>query len=381
MTQLIDPRKLVDSDKLSAEHLATELNAGSTRVFNLDRLHRGVLKADVDPEEYLFRHAELHRVIFIKQALRDSTYQTERRDRIGTKLYFAFNEANAFEGGKSIFIGDPGFDSALAFQTGFERGDEPSNYIHDRDIISILDSLPSLDPFLMKDRLLAEGIDPDDRYFRITAEEFLVVREHVMKKFRPIIEFAFAGLDKTAADAHLRSLVQKLWDAKDMEALKPIVKAMELDAHTAPAAFQSWKGVIYYDYRMDRLAQGIKVLASWLGQDAVPLDIVPTSSRKILDEVRDAIRAVLRRRWGGVRQRLDDYNSAYRKLFVEQQSPGPFIAFLSDAPDVFAELGDGLSRLDHSVEVWRSVLDRYGNSRLKFEPLHNMLSLLYRILE
>ena len=176
MPQLIDPRKLVDSDKLSAEHLATELNAGSTRVFNLDRLHRGVLKADVDPEEHLFRHSELHLVIFSKQALRDSAYQTERRDLIGTKLYFAFNEANAFEGGKSIFIGDPGFDSALAFQTGFERGDEPSNYIHDRDIISILDSLPSLDPFLMKDRLLAEGIDPDERYFLITAEEFLVVR-------------------------------------------------------------------------------------------------------------------------------------------------------------------------------------------------------------
>lgn len=381
MAQLIDPRKLVDSDKLSAAHLATELNAGSTRVFNLDRLHRGVLKADVDPEEYLFRHAELHRVIFIKQALWDSGYQTDRRDRIGTKLYFAFNEENAFEGGKSIFVGDPGFDSAIAFQTGFERGQEPGDYIHDRHIISILDSLPSLDPFLMKDRLLAEGMDPDERYFRITAEEFLVVREHVMKKFRPIIEFAFAGLDKTSADAHLRSLVQKLWDAKDMEALKPIVKAMELDAHTAPAAFQSWKGVIYYDYRMDRLAQGIKSFAGWLGQDAVPLDVVPSASRKILDEIRDAIRALLRRRWGGVRERLEDYNSAYTKLFVDQQSPGPFIAFLSDAPDVFAELGDGLSRLDHSVEVWRSVLDRYGNSRLKFEPLHNLLSLLYRILD
>jgi hypothetical protein len=201
-----------------------------------------------------------------------------------------------------------------------------------------------------------------------------------MKKFRPIIEFAFAGLDKTSADAHLRSLVQKLWDAKDMDALKPIVKAMELDAQTAPAAFQSWKGVIYYDYRMDKLEHGVKAFAEWLGQDAAPLDVVPISSRKVVDEIRDAIRAVLRSRWTGVRSRLGDYNSAYRKLFIEQQSPGPFIAFLNDAPDVFAELGDGLSRLDHTVEVWRSVLDRYGNSRLKFEPLHQMLSLLYRIL-
>lgn len=302
---LINASKLVDSDKLAAAHLATELNSGSTRVFNLDRLHRLVLKADVDPEEHLFKFPELHRMIFMKQALTDSSFMTDRQDRIGTKLYFPFNELNAFEGGKSIFVGDPNFDRAIAFQTGFERGENAADYIRDRDIIAILDSLPSLDPFLMKDRLLSEGIDPDPHYFEIEPEEFVTVRDHVMKRFRPIVDFAFSEGDSAAADTHLRSLVQKLWDASDMEALKPIIKAMDLDEQTAPAALQAWKGVIYYDHRLEKIESGVKAFAAWLAKDAEPIDMVSSKARKLIEEIRDAIRTLLRERWTGVRERLN----------------------------------------------------------------------------
>jgi len=381
MSQLIDPRKLVDSDKLSAEYLATELNAGSTRVYHLDRMHRAVVKADVDPEDYLFRHPELHRIIFIKQVLRDDTYQAQRRDRVGTKLYFAFNEANALEGGKSIFAGDPNFDRALSFQVGFERGDDPSAYVHDRNIIGLLDGLPSLDPFLMRERLQAEGLTPDARYFEITDEEFADVRDHVMQKFRPIVDFAFGGVDQNQAQVHLRSLVQKLWEAKDMDALKPITEAMELDRDSAPGALRAWKGVIYYDYRLERIEEQIKAFAGWLAREAVPIDLVGGRHQKLIEEIRDAIRSLLRQRWRGVRERIDAYNDAYRKLFVEKRSPGPFISFLNNAPDAFVELGDGISRIDHTAEVWRSVCDRHGTTRLKFEPLHQLLSLSYRLLE
>src|SRR3546814_18183511 len=71
----LDHGKLVDSDKLAAQHLATELNAGSSRVYHVDRLHRMVQDTGAGPEEFLFRHPELHRIIFIKQSLRDDRYQ------------------------------------------------------------------------------------------------------------------------------------------------------------------------------------------------------------------------------------------------------------------------------------------------------------------
>ncbi|MCR9267529.1 MAG: hypothetical protein NXI03_08150, partial [Alphaproteobacteria bacterium] len=247
---MMAPSKLVDSDRLAAAYLASELNSGSTRVFNVDRLHRSIMEEGAPRDEHLFRYPELHRIIFIKQALFDTSYQAERTNRVGTKLYFAFNEDNAFEGGKSIFAGDPQFDEAMAFQLGFDRRRNMENYIRDRDIIQILDSLPSLDPFLMRDRLTAEGITPHLGYFEIEEEEWRHIREHVMRRFRPIVEFAFGGSDATKAQARLRSLVQKIWDAKDMDGLRPVIDAMELSVDEAPQALHAWKGVIYYDYRM-----------------------------------------------------------------------------------------------------------------------------------
>ena len=89
---------------------------------------------------------------------------------------------------------------------------------------------------------------------------------------------------------------------------------------------------------------------------------------------------LLRERWRKSKVRLEEYNTAYRALFVDKKSPGPFIAFLGNASDVFSELGDSLSRLDHANEVWRSVTDRHGTKHLKYEPLHQLLSLTYQIL-
>ncbi len=378
---MFDSTKLVESDKLAAAYLANELNAGSTRVYNVDRLHREIMADGAPRDEMLFRHKELHRIIFIKEALYDPEYQKDRPLRVGTKLYFAFNEANAFEGGKSIFAGDPQFDDAMAFQLGFERGRKREDYIRDRDIIQILDQLPSLDPFLVKDRLAAEGISPNPAYFEIADEEWQQIRQHVMRRFRPIIDVAFGGLDSVQAQARLRSLVQKLWEAMDMEALGPVIRAMELSPEEAPAALHAWKGIIYYDFRLSRIEERVKDFANWLAKKAEPVDMVQPVQRKIIEEVRTAVRGKVRDRWQAVRGRLDEYNDAYRALFIEKRSPGPFIAFLGNASDIFNELGDCLSRLDHASEVRRQITDRQFGGRLKYEPLHGVLSLTYRILE
>lgn len=378
---MFDTSKLVDSDKLAAAYLASELNSGSTRVFNVDRLHRAVMADGAPRDEQLFRRAELHRIIFIKQALVDSSYMPERASRIGTKLYFAFNEQNVFEGGKSIFAGDPQFDDAMAFQLGFDRSRKVEDYVRDRDVIQILDSLPSLDPFLMRDRLAAEGITPHLGYFEIEEDEWRTIRDHVMRKFKPMVELAFGESDAVRTAARLRSLVQKIWEAKDMDSLRPILDAMELTDEEAPKALQAWKGVIYYDHRLTKLEDRVKVLATWLNKSATPTDVVPRELRKLLEEIRFAVRQLVRDRWQRARERLKEYNEAYGALFIERRSPGPFMAFLGNASDIFNELGDELSRLDHAAEVRRYVADRHFGGRLKYEPLHDLLSLLYRIME
>ena len=233
----------------------------------------------------------------------------------------------------------------------------------------------------MRDRLEAEGLAPHLGYFEIEEQEWQQIREHVMRRFRPIVEFAFGGADATKTQARLRSLVQKIWEAKDMEGLKPILDAMELSAEDAPKALHSWKGVIYYDYRLTKLEGRVRDLAAWLTHSATPTDMVPSGNAKIVAEIRDGVRHKVRDRWQRARARLLEYNDAYTALFIDKRSPGPFINFLGNASDIFSELGEELSRLDHASEVRRVITDRHFGGRLKYEPLHDLLSLTYRILD
>src|SRR3546814_1995596 len=167
----------------------------------------------------------------------------------------------------------------------------------------------------MKDWLMVEGVTPNAGYFEIGQDEWSRTRENVMTRFRPIVECAFGGLDAVRAQSRLRQLVERLWDAKDIDALAPVIKAMELDPREAPAALHSWKGVIYYDHRMASLEASVREFAEWLGRDAEQLDLVPTANRRIVLEVRDATRALLRERWLKARARL-----AGRKSVVSGKS-------------------------------------------------------------
>jgi hypothetical protein len=60
-------------DTLAAEQLRRKLSAGSSRVFDCERLHKGVVKAGGTPDQFMFHKIDLNRVIYIKEPVTDET--------------------------------------------------------------------------------------------------------------------------------------------------------------------------------------------------------------------------------------------------------------------------------------------------------------------
>lgn len=58
-------------------------------------------------------------------------------------------------------------------------------------IISILNRVPSLDPFLMKDVFVREGITVDEAYFEVSDETWAEIESFMLQKFEPLILAAF----------------------------------------------------------------------------------------------------------------------------------------------------------------------------------------------
>lgn len=368
-------------ENLAAEQLRRKLSAGSSRVFDCERLHRAVLKAGGTPEQFMFHKPDLNRVIYIKEPFNDETMADEAGRPVGTKLYFSYNERDAYEGGRSIFVNDATLRTALQFHAGVAEDDLSDEISRDLGLLRALEELPSLDPFLLKDRLRADGLTVHDGYLEISEEEFSEIREFVMNRFRPMVEMAFEGADQADKLTHLRTLVEKIWDAKDMDGLAPILKAMQLQADDAPGIFYAWKGVIYYDFLRAKQRDRWKEYAAFLGKDTVPTDVIPKEQREDLNSLVAMARSLFKQRWMRIEKILSDYNKAYDLLFKERESPAPFIDFLRESPGQFFSLGDSISSIDHAIEVWNGFKQSRVLKRLKYDRLYPLMGLTVRILE
>lgn len=368
-------------DTLAADQLRRKLSAGSSRFFDCERLNKAVVRAGGTPDQFMFHKAGLNRVIFIKEPFTDEAMADDANCPVGTKLYFSYNEQDAYEGGRSIFANDRTLRTALQFHAGIREDDTSDAITRDLALLRALEDLPSLDPFLLKDRLQADGLTVHDGYLEISEAEFAEIRDFVMDRFCPMVEMAFEGADQADKLTRLRTLVEKIWEAKDMDSLAPVLKAMQLQADEAPRIFYAWKGVIYYDYLRSKQRERWKEYATFLGKDAIPTDVVPKEQREDLNGLVAMARSLFKQRWMRIEKTLSDYNTAYDMLFKDRKSPAPFIDFLRGSQSHFFSLGDCISSIDHAIEVWNGFKQSRILKRMKYERLYPLMGLTVRILE
>ena len=104
-----------------------------------------------------FKNAQLNRCIILKHRLRRNeldlfpTYRTT-----ATKIIVPIDESDLKLGGRFLFVDQIGYDNVLAGAFG-----EGSAAIRvDRRVLELLDQLPSLDPFLLREQLRRIGVNP-----------------------------------------------------------------------------------------------------------------------------------------------------------------------------------------------------------------------------
>jgi hypothetical protein len=367
-------------------YLFPTLEAGSSRVFNVCQRTRELITAarlggeEAEPALF-FRTKTLNRAVLVKEARPNpETSRYRARTSVGTKIYFPYNPEDLYEGGKSVFIDDPKIEEILRDHAGLDLRDGNDDAKKDWAVIKMLDQIPSLDPFLVKDKLAIEGVEANEAYLEISAAEWDNIRAHVSEKLRPIITFAFP--DGGAAEgARAETLVNKLWSTKDIDALMPIVNAFELPVDEASGIFAAWKGIMYYDYEYARSEALWTDCLDWLRQDAKPVEFVDRGRREMLGTLLGIVTAQFLEAWAELRAVFDGYDTAYNKLFVTREEAGPFVQFMRNAVQSYWILGARMSAINHCAAVWDILTGDSFKRRLKFEPLYALLELQHDILE
>ncbi|HEY1612694.1 MAG TPA: hypothetical protein VGF97_03240 [Rhizomicrobium sp.] len=320
--------------------------ASTARVLNLATLAQLHAHEDAYRAEPLFESAILNTAILVKHRVRaDEAYLFPTSRAVATKVIIPFDRNDLRLGGRSVFVDQVSFKDAMR---------EAGNYFDksaDRDfeVLRLIDELPSLDPFLLREHLRNHGISVSEFYFEISDADKSAMHEFASQDVRELIGLATGG----AGAAHYSStarLVSALLSAGVNEKLEPLRQTLMLEGREFREGVFSWRGFLYYKWCGRKLWPQVgKVLREIRhiqvrGPDKELLAYIESAKRQII--------IAAHRTTKEVDAVLKIYNDAYDRL-VKHGEPQHFREFLLLAPSMFLDLGEKMGAISHIVSFWR----------------------------
>jgi hypothetical protein len=323
-------------------------NASTARVLNLHAI--GMAHAE-NPEfgtNPLFSSPALNSAIILKHRLRADEVDLMQDSRcIGTKVIFPFEKEDLRSGGRSLLVGQKGYEELLR-----EAGHygERYDFEHDLRVLGLLDQVPSLDPFLLREHLRANDFCPDPHYFEISGFDQKRMFDYAMTEIRRLTDLAVGPGGGSRSDATKR-MVGALLSSQVDEKLEPLRATLQLPPEEFREGVFTWRGFIYYKWTLvDFWPDLIKALKQL--KTIAPL-------RSMDAEQRDAIACAKQAILGGAKKASDDirgiikvYESAYDSLITEHD-PRQFREFLLAGPALFPEIGEKMGALSLVTSFWK----------------------------
>ena len=319
-------------------------NAATSRVLNL--LAIGQLHADnaaflANP---FFTSPILNSAILVKHRLRADEVDLFMTPRaVATKVIVPFEKSDLRSGGKSFMVGQRGFED-LAREVG--NYGESRSAERDLKVLELIDRIPSLDPFLLREHLRCHEISPDSHYFEIAEADQRRMFDFTARQIRRLTDMA-GGSQQSGARARM---VNALLSSEVDEKLEPLRNTLQLSEMEFREGVFSWRGFLYYKWSLEefwpslvRSLRQLKVI-KYMGQADHEQKVYITGTRETI--IRGAKRCS-----DDIRTILGVYDSAYDHL-VTKSDAKQFREFLLNAPSLFLEIGEKMGTLSHITSFW-----------------------------
>ncbi|MFO1237587.1 MAG: hypothetical protein U1F24_11355 [Alphaproteobacteria bacterium] len=324
---------------------ALATTAASSRVLNLAMLNEMHAEDAEHRARPLFRNRQLNTAILIKHRLRPNERTPALATRLNaTKVVLPFDIRNLKLGGQTFFVGEEAQEDKLRQVAGLSADELRS----DLRTLTLIDMLPSLDPFLLREQLRRNGSTAASSYFYISPGDLRRMLGFVTDEIKQLVSLAF-GMGGAGESAG--RLAEALLSTHLDERLEPLRLTLRLEGDAFREGVFCWKGFLYYKWMRGELMPDVARAMRELDR----LRIMGPRDRPSMDYIGSAqvkIRENLNLEMASTKETIDDYDRMFDDL-VSRSKANAFRDFLLSAPEKFVRLGERLGNTSHVATFWK----------------------------
>lgn len=333
------------TDRTIRSLIALEQSASTARVLNLVATHRRLPGDETLEAQPFFQNKLLNHGMVVKHRVRPHEQeQFYRPVATVTKILAPIDGNDLRFGARFLLMGQKDFDEASEAMFG----DLLKPGAPDRLVLDLINELPSLDPFLLKEHLRRNGFEPARGYFAITDADIARMYEFVRQEVMALVTLS-AGPNSGGLAAS--KLVDKLLSNSVDDSFEPLKATLRLSDKDYQDGVFCWRGFLYYKWVLSELRPQLGAVLAELLSIRTRGPHTPDTSR-YLPEARERLQATVTSTIDGVNEMLAIYDKAYASLTQDGQPTG-FRDFLLAAPAMFMALGEQTGSVQHIVSFWR----------------------------
>jgi hypothetical protein len=318
--------------------------ASTSRVLNLCRIAADNADNPEYHEKPFFLSPVINKSFLLKHRTRaDEAYLFPGPRTVATKILIPFDVTDLRAGGRSLFVDQRGYLDMLR-EAGHYNAERLER---DALVLRLLNAVPSLDPFLLREHLRNNQIEVATCYLAISEGDQERMHDFVSQEMSQLVALADKGGNVQSGNRLVSAMLSNQIDEK----LEPLRQTLGLSGGDFREGVFSWRGFLYYKWSMDKFWPDVMGVLREI--NAIAPDGPVTPEQKVfLTAARRSVIELVRDNGLQVTKALSVYDSAFGDL-VANQTPRTFRDFLLSAPFMFLDLGEKLGAISHIVRFWR----------------------------
>ena len=320
-----------------------EKSASTARVLNLFQIQKMHGHTEAWREEPLFQSPGLNQALLIKHRLRRNETDLFRgHRRVATKIVVPIDGRELKAGGRYVFVEQIDYASILKEVFGITV-DDP-----DFRTLQLIDQLPSLDPFLLREQLTRAGVAPAPCYFAISEADMQKMLSFVQAEIEPLVQLSLGGTK--ASTSAVAKMAAKILSNAPGDRMVGLGEVLRLSPEQYEEGIFCWKGFLYFKWTLGSMSEDVAGVMAKVAS-IKPVGPMDSDARAYLARGREVVREQIKRARAETRQTMKVYDEAYAGL-TQNGDPLIFRDFLLRAPSLFARLGEQLGAIQHVTSFW-----------------------------